>query len=85
MATIYTRLSRRLLNTLENHTTMKWFNGLNPGGFSPNLHGQEILVFAWDSGTLTWSWLGHFEKDDRYLKVRQDEFARWCVSRFAKE
>lgn len=82
--TVYTELSMRLLTTLENHTTMRWFSGMSPTKFFPKLKNRGLLIFAWDTGELTWTWLRYFDKDDRYLKVKQDEFIRWCVERFPK-
>jgi hypothetical protein len=82
---VYTKLSRRLLGTLEKHSTMTWSGGIAPSKLFPNLEGKRIFVFAWTKGIITWSHLGYFDKDDRYLKVKPDEFLRWCVGKFPRE
>jgi hypothetical protein len=82
---VYTKLSMKLLRTLENHSTIQWYNKLSPTKFFPNLANEDILVFAWESGELTWSWRRDFNKREQYERVKPDEFIRWCVRRFPKE
>jgi hypothetical protein len=88
--TVYTELSMPLLRTLENNSDVKWFNGYNgewrirPTQFWPNLRGERLLIFAWGDGRLTWSWMGNFDRMEKYEKLKPPEFIRWCVARFPK-
>jgi hypothetical protein len=82
---VYTNLSMGLLKTLEKHSTMMWSGGIPPSRLFPNLEGKKISVFAWTKGIITWSHLGYFDKDDKYLKVKPDEFLRWCVGKFPRK